>query len=246
MCRGRSTKRSMKTEPSPNEASASDEADSKNGTRSSMLRTTRIPLPPPPIAALMMTGRLLQNARRERAGGVVSANALDVCAWLVLGGKAHPDSSTNLTAASADVTGPSVPGTTGTPAARGARGGLVGERVEVLDLRADEGDAVVGAAGNGERERGGGERGEKVRERDPWRAVLRKVAVAAMCGGGVRLGKLGRLGEEAVTRVDRVDVVLLQQHKAKRKKKRSERERREVVMAGAFLFGRFPHVPSQC
>ena len=62
----------------------------------------------------------------------------------------------------------------------GARGGLVGERVEVLDLRADEGDAVVGAAVQREGERGG-ERGEKVRESDPWRAVLRKVAVAVIC-----------------------------------------------------------------
>ena len=39
MCRGRSTKRSMKTEPSPKEALASDEAELKNGMRSSTRRT---------------------------------------------------------------------------------------------------------------------------------------------------------------------------------------------------------------
>ena len=37
-------------------ALASDCADSKNGWRSDISRTTRIPLPPPPIAALMMIG----------------------------------------------------------------------------------------------------------------------------------------------------------------------------------------------
>ena len=57
MCRGRLTKRSMKTEPSPKEASASEVADSKKGTRSLISRTTRMPLPPPPMAAFMMMGR---------------------------------------------------------------------------------------------------------------------------------------------------------------------------------------------
>ena len=149
-----------------------------------------------------------------------------MCVVGALGGKAHPDSSTNLTAASADVTGPSVPGTTGTPAAiAAARAEVLSANVLRFSILGPTKVMPLSAQLYRERERErGGERGEKVRESDPWRAVLRKVAVVTMCGGGVRLGKLGRLGEEAVTRVDRVDVVLLQQHKAKRKKRSGVRE----------------------
>jgi hypothetical protein len=53
----RSTKRSMKTVPSPNADFASLTARSNWSLNSECSRTTRMPRPPPPIAALMMTKR---------------------------------------------------------------------------------------------------------------------------------------------------------------------------------------------
>ena len=63
ICLGVSTNRSMNTLPSPNAANASDDADSKKGIKSSRLRTTRIPLPPPPMAALMITGSPISSTK---------------------------------------------------------------------------------------------------------------------------------------------------------------------------------------
>jgi hypothetical protein len=56
MWRGESTYRSMNMEPSPKAFSASLDASLKSGPSSSALRTTRMPRPPPPKAALQMTG----------------------------------------------------------------------------------------------------------------------------------------------------------------------------------------------
>ena len=56
MCLGASTYRSRNMRPSPNAASASDDARVNASLSSPMVRTIRMPRPPPPIAALSMIG----------------------------------------------------------------------------------------------------------------------------------------------------------------------------------------------
>jgi hypothetical protein len=56
MWRGDSTYLSMNTSPLPKALSASDEARLKFSSSSGASRTTRMPRPPPPCAALMITG----------------------------------------------------------------------------------------------------------------------------------------------------------------------------------------------
>mmetsp|Transcript_11200 Transcript_11200/g.35660 ORF Transcript_11200/g.35660 Transcript_11200/m.35660 type:complete len:206 (+) Transcript_11200:1648-2265(+) len=83
MCRGFSTYFSRNTVPSPKAFSASARATPNSRSNSCSDRTTRIPRPPPPIAALMITG--------------------------------YPASRAKALASSTVRTGPSDPGTTGTP-----------------------------------------------------------------------------------------------------------------------------------
>jgi len=79
---------SINMAPFPKAAFASELARSNNSCTSSIFRTTLIPRPPPPYAALNMTGR--------------------------------PYLRQNSMASSVVVTGPGVPGTTGTPASMAA------------------------------------------------------------------------------------------------------------------------------
>lgn len=74
----------MNTSPFPKADRASEDARLKFSSSSSALCTTRIPRPPPPCAALMMTGYPTPDSMKPRASSKVE-------------------------------TGPSVPGTTGTP-----------------------------------------------------------------------------------------------------------------------------------
>ncbi len=57
MCLGSSQNRSMKTSPSPNAATASDLAMLKDAANDACVCTSFMPLPPPPAAAFMSTGK---------------------------------------------------------------------------------------------------------------------------------------------------------------------------------------------
>ena len=57
MCRGDSMYRSMKIRSSPNEEAASRDETSKPARASASSQAMRIPFPPPPAEALIMTGK---------------------------------------------------------------------------------------------------------------------------------------------------------------------------------------------
>ena len=81
-CRGRSTYRSQKTRPSPNAASASRIAASMASALSPGSRTTRIPRPPPPAAALITSGNPISSGSPCGRTGTPASRAIRFAASL--------------------------------------------------------------------------------------------------------------------------------------------------------------------
>ncbi len=71
MCFGFSIYFSKKIVPSPKAVKASPCASLNSGIKSSALRTTRIPRPPPPAAALTMMGKPIREASFIRISSLV-------------------------------------------------------------------------------------------------------------------------------------------------------------------------------
>ena len=76
MCFGRSTSFSRNTESSPKAFRASEPARSSSSGSSSALRTTRMPRPPPPADALIITGKPTLSVKARAASSVRTGSAV--------------------------------------------------------------------------------------------------------------------------------------------------------------------------